>query len=134
MPGAKFFLDSNVVLYAIGNDAGKRDIAAGLLSRRPVISTQVLLETANVAKRKFCLDVPTIKMILGIVEGAAIVRLISSDSIRHAQEFSERYGFTVFDSLIAATAIEAGCTTLYSEDFQHGQRIAGSLTIIDPFR
>ncbi|MBI5122199.1 MAG: PIN domain-containing protein [Rhodospirillales bacterium] len=134
MPGAKFFLDSNVVLYAIGNDAGKRDIAAGLLSRHPVISTQVLLETANVCKRKFGLDVSAIKNVLGIVESTADVRLITSDSIRHALEFAERYGFTVFDSLIAATAIEAGCTTLYSEDFQHGQKIAGSLTIIDPFR
>ena len=43
-----------------------------------------------------------------------------------------RYGFSFYDSLIVAAALEAGCTTLYSEDMQDGQRIEG-LTIRNPF-
>jgi predicted nucleic acid-binding protein len=35
--------------------------------------------------------------------------------------------------LIVASALEAGCDTLYSEDMQHG-RAFGGLTIVDPFR
>jgi len=36
--------------------------------------------------------------------------------------------------LIVATALDAGCDTLYSEDMQHGQIIDNRLTIINPFR
>ena len=45
----------------------------------------------------------------------------------------DRYGFSFYDSMIVAGALEAGCVRLYSEDLQHGQRIQ-SLTIEDPFR
>ena len=44
----------------------------------------------------------------------------------------ERYGFSFYDSLIVAAALQAGCTRLYSEDMQHGQQIRG-LTIQNPF-
>ena len=43
-----------------------------------------------------------------------------------------RYGYSFYDSLIVAAAIESGCKTLYSEDLQHGQQI-GDLTIRNPF-
>ena len=43
-----------------------------------------------------------------------------------------RYGYSFYDSLIVAAALGAGCTTLYSEDMQDGQRIEG-LTIRNPF-
>jgi predicted nucleic acid-binding protein len=39
----------------------------------------------------------------------------------------------MYDALIAASALDAGCSRLLSEDLQHGQRIE-SLTIVDPFR
>ena len=44
-----------------------------------------------------------------------------------------RYGFSFYDSLIVAAAIEAGCTRLYSESLQHGQQVQ-NLTIQNPFR
>ena len=40
--------------------------------------------------------------------------------------------FVLYDALIVAAALEAGCTRLYSEDLQHGQQIEG-LTIENPF-
>lgn len=46
---------------------------------------------------------------------------------------AKRYGFSIYDATIAASAIRSGCISLYSEDFQHGQKLEG-LTIIDPFR
>jgi predicted nucleic acid-binding protein len=42
------------------------------------------------------------------------------------------YGFSIYDALIVAVALQARCTTLYSEDLQHGQRIA-ALTVRNPF-
>ena len=36
------------------------------------------------------------------------------------------------DALIVVAALDAGCTTLYSEDLQDRQRIEG-LTVVNPF-
>jgi predicted nucleic acid-binding protein len=48
-------------------------------------------------------------------------------------DIAERYGFSVYDSMIIAAAKGAGCTTLFSEDLQHRQVIDGTLTIRNPF-
>jgi predicted nucleic acid-binding protein len=54
MPASdRFFLDTNVVLYALGDDEPKRRIALDLLSRQPVLSTQVLSEASSVMHRKY---------------------------------------------------------------------------------
>ena len=45
-----------------------------------------------------------------------------------------QYQFHIYDALVAAAALEAGCTTLYSEDLQDGQVIDGCLTIRNPFK
>jgi predicted nucleic acid-binding protein len=47
-------------------------------------------------------------------------------------DLSRRHSFNIYDSLILAAAMQAGCTTLYTEDMQHGQTI-GKLTIVNPF-
>jgi predicted nucleic acid-binding protein len=49
-----------------------------------------------------------------------------------ALELQARYKFSFFDSLIIAAALAGGCTRLYSEDLQHGQRIE-HLVIENPF-
>jgi predicted nucleic acid-binding protein len=50
-----------------------------------------------------------------------------------ALNLAERYQYSYFDSLILASALEAGCQILYSEDLQDGQRIENQLTIVNPF-
>lgn len=49
-----------------------------------------------------------------------------------AIQVAERYGFSTFDSLIVAAALEANCTILYSEDLQHQQMIEGQLQVLNP--
>jgi predicted nucleic acid-binding protein len=51
---------------------------------------------------------------------------------QRALDIQARYHFGFYDALIIAAALEAGCTRLYSEDLQHGQRIE-RLTIENPF-
>jgi predicted nucleic acid-binding protein len=41
-------------------------------------------------------------------------------------------GYNIYDALILAAAIDAGCDTVYSEDMQNGQKI-GPITIHNPF-
>ena len=56
----------------------------------------------------------------------------SRDFYFRGLEIQKRYGFGFYDSLILSAALEAGCTRLYSEDLQHGQRI-GNLVVESPF-
>ena len=51
----------------------------------------------------------------------------------YAQKLLDRYDFQLFDSIVVASALEAGCNTLYSEDLQHGLVVEKQLKIINPF-
>ena len=51
-----------------------------------------------------------------------------------ASELREAYSLSYWDSLIVATALEAGAAILYSEDMQDGLWINAQLQIINPFR
>lgn len=51
-----------------------------------------------------------------------------------ALRISETYGYGMYDALVIAAALEAGCETLYSEDLRDRQVIDGQLTIRNPFR
>ena len=46
---------------------------------------------------------------------------------------AERYGFSVYDAMIVAAALIAGCTTLYTEDMHHGLLVEGQLRLVNPF-
>jgi predicted nucleic acid-binding protein len=47
---------------------------------------------------------------------------------------AERYNLSVYDAMIAASALAAECETLWSEDMQHGMVIDSRLRIVNPFR
>lgn len=47
--------------------------------------------------------------------------------------FSPNYRFEIYDALIAAAALQAKSSVLYSEDFQDGQVIEEKLTVKNPF-
>jgi predicted nucleic acid-binding protein len=47
---------------------------------------------------------------------------------------AERYQFGIYDGMIVAAALEAGCDIVLSEDLQHGLIVEGRLRIVNPFR
>ena len=49
-------------------------------------------------------------------------------------DLAERYSLSIYDSMIAASALHAACDTLWSEDMQHGMALDDRLRIVDPFR
>ncbi len=61
------------------------------------------------------------------------VEIISLPTIQSALDVQDRYRFSWYDSLIIASALEAGCEFLYSEDMQNNQVIEGRLQIVNPF-
>mgnify|MGYP002777869370 CR=1 FL=1 len=129
------FLDSNIAIYAHTNlDLAKQAIAQRLVNRPDcLISTQVCSEFANALRKKFKLDWPAIQLLLDNLLMNAPVHVNTPETIRQATGIAHRYGFSFYDSLIIAAALETGCTTLYSEDLQHGQVIDGKLEIQNPF-
>ena len=130
----RIYIDSNIVLYALDTDPQKHDTAWNLLFKNPVISLQVLNECSNVLSRKRKWPPEQIAEILDRM--LLFLRVESSDvaTVRAAWKIQARYRFSYYDSLMIATALSAACTILYSEDMQHGQVIAGCLTIVNPFR
>jgi len=133
MSAAEVFFDSNVLLYLLSGDPTKADRAEALLAAGGTISVQVLNEFASVASRKLGMSMPEIREFLGVVRAVCTVEPISEATHDRGLAVSERYGFSIYDSMIVASALLAGCATLFSEDLQDGQVIDDQLTVRNPF-
>jgi len=133
MSGVDVFLDTDVVLYLLSADTGKADRAEELLAIGGLISVQVLNEFAAVASRKLGMSWPEIRDVLAQVRAVCPVEPMSIETHERAIQVAERYGLAIYDALIVSAALLAGCTTLYSDDLQHGQVIERQLTIRNPF-
>jgi len=133
----KVFIDTNIWVYAKfrSQEDTKHKHAKELLSEitsQIVVSTQVINEFYSVMMKNNVADLlvqKTINQLLPEVE----LQLISLNTIKKAWEIKLRYQYSIYDSLIIASAIEAGCNILYSEDMQHNQMIEDKLRIINPF-
>lgn len=127
------FLDSNILLYAIGSDAAKADRADSLVRAGGIISVQVLNEIANVCVRKRGLAPDLANHLLGIFKDLLQVVPVTVDTHDLAMEMVARHRIAVWDANIVAAALLAGCETLWSEDMHDGLVIDGRLTIRNPF-
>jgi len=133
MSAAEAFLDTSVVLYLLSAEGDKADRVETLLGRKPAISVQVLNEFAAVSLRKRALTLPEVREFLGDLRELCITHPLTVDDHERGLEVAERYGYSLYDSMIVATALHAGCRSLYSEDLQHGQVIDRQLKVINPF-
>jgi predicted nucleic acid-binding protein len=134
------FIDTNVLLYLVDEkDHDRRKAAEALIFRvtesgTGAISFQVVQECLNVLVGKLKKPM-TSEQARRFLETflRPLWRVMPSEALyTRAIEIRTRYRFSFYDSLIVAAALVAGCTTLYSEDLQDGQRIEG-LTIVNPF-
>ena len=126
------FLDTNILIYAQGTGA-KSEVARQTILAGGVISVQVLSEFASVLRRKFGFEWDVITEAIADLRTALDpVRPIDIETHTEAVTLARSHGFGFYDSLIVASALEAGCDILLTEDLQAGRRIA-SLTILNPF-
>lgn len=129
---ADAFFDTNVLLYLLSADAAKANRAEALLASGGVISVQVLNAFASAALRKEAVNFTELREILSRIRVACAVRALEIETHKLGLHVAERYGFSIYDSLIVAAAMQADCSVLFSEDLQHRQ-IVGKLTIRNPF-
>lgn len=135
---AAVFVDTNILLYAIDEDPAartKRDRAREILrSESWSWSVQVAAEffvNAISPKRPFRLK---------SADAAAYVETwlnfptaaITSDTVRDAIALHQRFELSYWDASIVATARQLGCSTVYSEDLNHGQDYDG-VRVVNPF-
>ena len=127
------FVDTNVLLYLFSADARKATRAEEVLAGRVVLSVQVLNEFASVARRKMNMGWPALTQALADVRHFADVRPLTVAVHERGLALARRYQLALYDALIAAAALEAGCHTLLSEDFQAGRVLESQLTLRNPF-
>ena len=132
MPGS--FFDTNVLVYLASGDAAKADRAQAVLAAGGSISVQVLNELTNVARRKMRMSWADTQAFLGLVRRLVTVHPVTVDIHDLGLGLAERYGFSIYDAMIVASALHAGCDGLWSEHMQDGMVVDEGLRICNPFR
>ena len=131
MSTADSFFDTSVLLYLLSKDSAKADRVEQLLEAGGTISVQVLNEFAAVALRKMPLN--DIREILDTIRTVCKVESVTLATHDLGLSINERYGFSLYDSMLVSAALIANMKDLYSEDLQHGQIIDNRLRILNPF-
>ena len=132
MPGS--FFDTNILLYLASGNRAKAERAEEIVGEGGVISVQVLNEITNVARRKMQLSWVEIRQFLSTIRSLLPAHPVTIEIHGAGLALAERYGFSTYDAMIVASAIDAGCDTLWSEDMQQDMVIGRRLRIRDPFR
>jgi predicted nucleic acid-binding protein len=132
------FVDTNVFIYAHDNGASKKqDQALALVDRlfrnkNGALSTQVLVEFYAAATKKLALESIKAEQAINDLAGWEIHRPDHADIVR-ACGLHRHYKVSWWDAMILNSAIETGCSVLWSEDLNDGQRY-GTVTVRNPFK
>ena len=128
------FFDTNILVYIASSDAAKADRAEAAIAEGGSISVQVLNELANVARRKMRMSWTDTHAFLDMLRSLLTVHPLTLETHETGLALAERYSLSTYDAMIVASAILAGCDTLWSEDMQHGFVLKEGLRIVNPFR
>ncbi len=134
----KFFVDTNILLYAHDRSAGvKHERSRQLLERlwtsgEGVLSTQVLQELCINLRRKIARPLP-VEEIRHIIQDYLSWEIVVNTpaSTLHALEIEVRYQISFWDALVLHAAESAGAAVVYSEDLSTGQRY-GAVQVVNP--
>lgn len=137
---AKFFLDTNVLVYLFDRTAPEKAarayelVESALAERTGFISYQVVKEFLNVSTKKFATPLPSqesLPLLRDFLEPLCTV-FSTFELFELAIAVRDETGFSFSDSLMCSGAIIGGAKVLYSEDMQDGRTVRG-LTIQNPF-
>jgi len=133
---AKIFLDTNILVYLYSaSEQNKRNkLCQTLNTVSRITSIQALNEVCNVWFKKYNWDGTKIKKHLDNIELiCGEILKITRHTINLAVSLKEAYGYSYYDCLMLASAIESGCSEIYTEDMHNGQVINNLLKITNPF-
>ena len=128
------FIDTNLWIYLYSN-MEKGNKIKELIDERYgniIISTQILSEFFWTLTRKgFKSKKEAREIIIELSENFRVVS-IKQNTVISAIDLHLIYGYSYWDSLVVASALENGCKTLFSEDLQSGQLIENKLKVTNP--
>jgi predicted nucleic acid-binding protein len=136
----KYFVDTNILMYAHDSSAGEKHERAKTLveelwrDRTGVVSTQVLQELSVNLRKKAGrpLDArATREVITDYLAWQVVVN--GGESILEALDLEARFQISFWDALVVQAAHASGAEILYSEDLSDGQAY-GTLRVINPLR
>lgn len=137
---AKYFVDTNILIYAHDREAGlKHERARALIEHlwttgQGALSTQVLQELCVNLRRRVAHPLPSdeiAKLIEDYLSWEVVIN--TPQAIVAALENEERYKISYWDALILQAAENCGAAVIYSEDLSHGQRY-GAVEVVNPLR
>lgn len=134
MNAADCFIDTNILLYLLSKDEAKANRAEELIAAGGVVSVQVLNEFAAVARRKAGLSWAEIRACLLPLRQLFHVESLRDETHVRALGIAERNQVHIYDAAIIASALQAGCRLLYTEDLHRGQLFERRLVVRNPFR
>jgi predicted nucleic acid-binding protein len=134
----KYFVDTNILMYAHDASAGDKHARAKATveqlwrDRTGIVSTQVLQELAVNLRRKTGrpVDLTTIREIVADYLSWQVV-VNGRESILEALDLQGRYQLSFWDALIVQAAQASGADVLYSEDLSAAQEF-GPVIVVNP--
>ena len=128
-------LDTNVLIYAFGKqDDDRKKIAKTIIAKCNIISLQVVNETIYVLMRKFKFTSKEVDKVIEFMKQNFVISDLNILTLDQTIKISAQYGFSFWDSMMVAAALNNHCSILYSEDMQNTQIIEDRLQIINPFK
>ena len=124
----KSFVDSNIWIYLFSDDDPVRKAKANefiIGTRKKYVSWQIINETCSVLLHKKRKNETFIRFVVDYIYKSCEVVDFNASLLEAASDLRTRYSISFWDSLIVAAALEAECSTLASEDMQHGQQFNG---------
>jgi predicted nucleic acid-binding protein len=131
------FIDTNVLVYAHDGGAGKKHTKSVQLLARlfedasGALSVQILSEFYNAATKKLSMKSAEAEAAISDLGGWLIHRPGHADVLK-ACRLHRRYNIAWWDAMVLNSAIEVGCSILWSEDLNDGQRY-DKVTVRNPF-
>lgn len=126
-------VDTNILVYAFGAPDPKGERATQALGRCHAVSVQALNEFTDVMRRKYRRDFADVELGLRYFTAFLEVLPMTEQAREMAFDLARGRGLRIYDAMIVATAAEAGCTVLLSEDLGHGESHLG-VRVENPFR
>lgn len=130
-------LDTNILIYAIDLDSGEKNrqaraVLAAAARKEGMLTLQVLAEFFHATTRKGLLDTGRAQGFIEDWRAVFPVASASEQALLAAIDLVRRHRWSFWDAMLVATAAEAGCTVMYSEDMRPGPSVSG-VEIVNPF-
>ncbi len=134
-----FTADTNLLLYSVDNEAGKKHedawklVALASRSKAAVLTEQSLIEFLHASVRKRMR--PLAQAAESVSKWIAVFPVIVPDStiVERTIALLERHKLSVWDARLIATCASNECSVLLSEDMQNGASYGG-VTVLNPFK